>query len=129
KPSNNKLKVINAVFNSLPMPCATTPLSEVLDFKRDSEAKGHILALNDWIIEVSTKNLSVPEIEQKIEYLISEYSRFIKLQKLKFEASKFEVIVTSIAEVAENIARLKFSNAAKNIFQLCKNDLKLLEAE
>lgn len=124
-----KLRVINAVFNSMPMPNANTPLEEVLDFKKDAEAKGHILALNNWIIDASTKNLSVTEIEQKIEYLISEYEKFIRINKLKFEASKFEIVVTSIAEVAENLARLKFSKVSQSIFQLFKNDVKLLEAE
>jgi len=127
--SDNKLKVINAVFKSLPMPSVNTPLIEVLDFKKDSEANGHILALNNWIIDASTKNLTALELEQKIEYLISEYERFIRINKLKFEASRFEIVITSIAEVAENLARLKFSKVANNIFQLFKNDLRLLEAE
>jgi hypothetical protein len=127
--SGNKLKVINAVFKSLPMPDVNTPLTEVLDFRKDSEAKGHILALNNWIIEASTKNLTALELEQKIEHLIFEYNRFINLNKLKFQATKFELVITSLAEVAENLVRLKFSKLAKSMFSLFKNDVALFESE
>jgi hypothetical protein len=127
--SEGKMNAMSAIFKSLPMPGYATPIQEVIDFRKDSEAKGHILSLNNWIIDASTKNLSKTEIEQKIEYLIFEYGKFIKLHKLKFEMSTFEIIVTTAAEMAENLVRLKFSKIAEKIFEFSKSNLKLMEAE
>jgi hypothetical protein len=126
---SNKQLILHTVLNSIPLPDFDTPIQEVLDFRNDNEAKSHILALNNWIIDLSKGDLNQKEISQKIEYLVNEYDKFIKIQKLKFSYSKLEIAVTSIAEITENLVKFKFSDTAKIIFSLFKDNYTIMDSE
>ena len=64
-----------------------------------------------------------------MEYLIAEYTHQIELHKLKYSYSQIETITLTGLEVIENLLSLKFSKAAKALFDINRQELNLLEAE
>lgn len=121
--------VLNVLLRKFPVPSSQFNLEKFLEFKSDPLTKVKLLRLKDWAIEISKKNYSEKEIEQKIEYLLHEYTTQFELYKIKYKMGTIETLVTASLEVLENIATLKFSKAAKVLFDLSKQEVNLLESE
>ena len=85
--------------------------------------------LRNWISEISKSNISIKEMEEKLEYLLLEYSNQMNLHKLEYHTGTIETLVTVSLSLIENISRLKLSQASKVLFDLNRTKLKLLKAE
>jgi hypothetical protein len=121
--------VLSVVIRKFPFVSEHFDLNKFIDFKSDDDTQLKVQRLRDWVIDISKKNYSTKEIEQKIDYLLNEYCKQLEIHKLKYELGTMETFVTTSLEVIENIAKINFSKAAKVIFELGKQDLNLLEAE
>lgn len=121
--------VLSVLLNKFPTPSTKVELEQFIDFKNDPDTQLKLGRLKDWVLEISKKNYSEKEIEQKIEYLLQEYTTQLDLHKLKYNLGHIETFVTVSLEVLENVAKLNLSKAAKVLFDLSKQDISLLEAE
>ena len=121
--------VLSVLLNKFPTPSTDVELDKFIDFKNDPDTQLKLARLKDWILEISKKNYSEKEIEQKIDYLLQEYTAQLDLHKLKYNLGYIETFVTISLEVLENVAKLNLSKAAKVLFDLSKQDISLLEAE
>lgn len=121
--------VLSVVIRKFPFVTGTLDFNKFIEFKADEDTKLKLDRLRDWVLDMSKKNYSVKEIEQKLDYLLSEYCKQLEIHKLKYELGTMETFVTTSLEVIENVAKLNFSKAAKVIFELGKQDVNLLEAE
>jgi hypothetical protein len=121
--------VLSVVIRKFPFITEAFDLSKFIEFKADEDTKLKLDRLRDWVLDMSKKNYNTKEIEQKIDYLLSEYCKQLEIHKVKYELGTMETLVTTSLEVLENIAKLNFSKAAKVIFDLGKQDINLLEAE
>lgn len=100
-----------------------------IDFKSDPDTQLKLSRLRNWAFDIGKMGFTEKEIEQKLDFLLKEYEEQIKLHNMKYELNTFETVAMISLEVIENIAKLSFSKAAKVLFELGKEELKLLEAE
>lgn len=121
--------VLSVVIRKFPFIVSNFDLDRFIEFKSDNDTKLKMSRLRDWSLDMSKKKYSVKEIEQKIDYLLQEYCKQLEIHKLKYELGTMETLVTTSLEVAENIAKLNFSKAAKVLFDIGKQDINLLESE
>lgn len=121
--------VLSVLFKKFPSINDNIELERLIDFKSDPDTQLKLARLKDWVLEISRKNYSEKEIEQKIDYLLLEYTKQLEFHKLKYKLGSIETVVTISLEVLENLVKLSFSKAAKVFFDLTKKNLNLLEAE
>lgn len=124
-----KDQVINLVLKEFPIIDSDVPIEQVIEFKEERELKLRYFELRDFITNLARENLSHSEIKDKLEYLLHEYEEGLKQAKLKYTTSTLETICIAGAEFIENLAKLKFSSAVKNLFELNMQNFELLEAE
>jgi hypothetical protein len=133
KHSNHQLTrkedVLKFLFSQIPMPDENLPWEAIIDYKSDTEVRRRYYALIDWANEVANSNMSISQIEDKYNHLLNEYTYQLNLHKLKTQRTSFEILVTTAAEIIENVAWLKFGEVAKTLFNISKAKLDLLEAE
>lgn len=79
--------------------------------------------------KISRENLAEREIAEEIEWLLNEYQAHMRLHRMKITTGTLETVVVAVAEVAENLAKLKFGALAKSLFVLKHRSLELAEAE
>lgn len=125
----SKENVVHIVLKKIPVISKETSIDQVLEFKENSDIKTRYYELRDFITNISKSNLSLKEIEDKIEYLQDQYSQSLNFHKLKYDISVLEIFCVTAATVIENISTLKFSKAVKTIFELNKKEILLIEAE
>lgn len=120
---------IKTVLKKFPVITNTIEIEKLIEFKQDADTKIKLGRLRNWVLEISKTDYSEKEIHQKLEYLLSEYSNQLELHRLKHNLGSIEIFLVTTAEIIENIARFKFSKAAKALFDINRKDIMLLEEE
>lgn len=120
---------IRTVLKKFPVIENTDEIEKLIEFKQDSDTQLKLSRLRNWVLEISKSNFTEKEIQQKMEYLLKEYSHQLELHKLKYNLGAMEIFLVTTAELVENIARFKFSKAAKAVFDINRKDILLLEQE
>lgn len=121
--------VLSVIFKKFPIVTDDFGFEKLIEFKGDPDTRLKLSRLKEWVLEISKKNYTEKEIEQKIDYLVQEYAKQLDFHKLKYTLGSIESIVTITLEVLENLVKLNFSKAAKVLFDLKRQELALLEAE
>jgi hypothetical protein len=121
--------VVSVVLKKIPIINEEISIEKLIEFKTDSDTKIKLGRLRNWITEISKSNMSIKEMEEKLEYLLLEYSNHMNLHKIEYHNGMFETIVTASLSFIENIAKFKLSEASKVIFDLNRTELRLLKAE
>ncbi len=124
-----KKDVIEMIINRMPTPDKNTPWERIIDFKSDSDSKSKFLELKNWLNEVATISLKPSEVEEKLEYLLNQYERHMQFHKMKCHKGILETIVTTTAETAEDLVKLKWGQMAKSLFSIKNKKLYLMEEE
>ena len=126
---DKRADVVQLVLSQIPFPDEDVPWESILEYKQNENSRSKILALRNWISEISRSSHTVPEIEERLEYLIDQYEQQLKLHKLKYTKGSLETLVTAGAEFVESIAHLRFSKLAQFPFKLRNHRLTLMEEE
>jgi hypothetical protein len=121
--------VIEIVFNNFPTPSEDTPWEQILEYRADPDSRANFFALRDWINEITHASLSPIEIEEKLEHLLAQYERHLKLHKMKTNKGVVETVLTSGAGFAENLCKGNFSKIANMLFTAKHRKLALYEGE
>jgi hypothetical protein len=121
--------VVDVVINSLPLPSPNTPWEKIFEFRNDEEARGDLAGLRNWINETARLNITVREVEEKLEWLIHRYKKHIERHRMEIDVGTFESVFTVGTQVLENVAKLKLSKAVKALFSLERRKVELLKAE
>ena len=87
------------------------------------------LALRHWMSEVARAELTPAEVEEKLEYLIDQYQRHMKLHRMKTNVGTLETVVTASAEFLGDLVSFKWGKAAEALFSLKRRRVALLEGE
>ena len=124
-----KQSVYQLVIDKIPYPNENVSWDQITDFRNDEDSKRKFTALRVWISKISRSNLSINEAEEELNHLLNEYEHHFNIHKLKFERGTFQTIVMGVAEIAESLARLKFSKIAEIAFKLSNKQVDLLEGE
>ncbi|HDY87284.1 MAG TPA: hypothetical protein ENH82_04105 [bacterium] len=120
---------IRITLSEFPMPAVDTPWEAIRDFRLDKDAVHNFSKLKVWMNNAGKLGLKEYEIKDELRFLISEYSNSMSIHKLKKSSGTFETVVTATASAIDGFARLNFTDAMKSIFQIHKQDVKLLEDE
>lgn len=121
--------VAHVVLSALPQPNELTPIEDLIEFKQDSEASQRLLGLRIWMRDMIRAKLPPVELEEKLEWLLHEYQKHMELHRLKVRKGTLETVITTSLEIAENLVKIKWSEAAKALFSIRRRKLALLEAE
>lgn len=126
---DKKVDVVQLVVNQMPFPDDDVPWEAIVDYKLDKDSRSKLLGLRNWISEISQTTSTAHEIEDKLEYLIDQYEKHLIFHKLKYRKGTLETLITSGAEIIENIAHLQFSKLVQFPFRLRNQRLSLMEEE
>ena len=129
KPEGIKSEVVEIVLNTLPFPDESTSWEHILEYRSDPNSQVKFLDLRNWMNEVVRGELTPIEVEQKLEYLMSQYQRHMELHKMKINAGALETVVVSGAEFLEDLVKFKWGKIAKGLFSLKHRRIALLEGE
>ena len=111
---------LHLILKHFPQPSKDTTWESLFEFKSDQESKQSLLALRRWVRKNSIGSLSGAELEEEIEYLISEFERLYKLHEIQFYQSPIERFICNTSEIIEDIVKLRLSSATSKLFQIRK---------
>lgn len=120
---------ISVVMKRFPIINLDISIEKIIDFKSDPDTKIKLSRLRNWVNEISKSDLSIKEMEEKLDYLLLEYSNHMNLHRIEFDFGKIETLVTTSLTFIENLAKLKLSDASKVLFDLTRTEIRLLKAE
>lgn len=129
KSQGEKTDVIQIVLKSLPIPDDLTSWEQIIEYRSDTDSQHKWLDLRNWMGEVARGELTPVEVEEKLEYLISQYQRHMKLHKMKANQGVTQTILVSSAELAENFIKFKWGQIVKNLFSIKQRNIALMEGE
>lgn len=124
-----KQDVIKLVVNYLPVPDNKTPWDNIFEFKSNPDNKGQLAGLRDWMNKAVKSGNSINEINDELEYLLSQYTRSLEIHKIKYKTGILQTLLVGGAELVENLMKFKFSAIAKGLFsaQTAKAELHTAE--
>ncbi len=125
----DKNDVVVIALDSLPVPDESTPWEQIIEYRSDPGSQSKFLALRHWMSEVARAELTPAEVEEKLEYLIDQYRRHMRLHRMKTNVGTLETIVTTGAEFLGNLVSFKWGKAAEALFSLKRRQVALLEGE
>lgn len=124
-----KDEVVKVVLHSLPIPDDNTPWEQVIEYRSDPDSQSKFLALRHWMSEVARAELTPDEVELKLERLIDQYQRHMRLHRMKTNVGTLETVVTTGAEFLGDLVSFKWGKAAEALFSLRRRRVALLEGE
>jgi hypothetical protein len=122
-------EVLEIVLKNIPTPSDQTPWEQIFEYRSDPESRAKFLDLRNWMNEIFHQKLSATEISEKLEYLLSQYERHLRLHKMKSNAGVIETIIVSSGEGLENLLKLKLGKLTKQLFSMRQRKIELLEGE
>jgi hypothetical protein len=125
----SRAEVVRIVVKAIPIPSDQHSLQDVVDFREEARAEGLIQGLRVWINDMASGKLTEVEVSDKLEDLVSRYERALKLERMSNEASVVETLVVTTAEIAESLVKVKWSEAAKKLFEVKHKQIDLMKAE
>lgn len=117
--------VLNIVLSKFPSLDKSIEWNQVKEIKTDNVLRNKYLKLNNFINELSHKEFSIKEIEEKIEYLIREYENQLLLHNKKLKYNKYELVLNSSIGILENLIKGNILNIGKNILDIKKEKVGL----
>jgi len=121
--------VLQIVVKNIPEPSELTSLECILAFREDANSIAKRHALRRWARGLTRQGASAIEIVEELEWLTNEYECHMKLHDVKTRRGMVEMVVTTSAEIAENLVKLRWGKLAKLPFTLSHRKINLLEAE
>lgn len=121
--------ILQIVLHAIPIPDATTSWEHIIEYRSDPDSYSKFLALRNWMIDISKKNLTPIEIEQKLEFLINQYQQHVKLHRMKVNRGTLQTLVISTAEFMEDLIKVRWGKLAKSMFAFKERKIALLEGE
>lgn len=122
-------EIINVVVKKFPIINLNMNIEKIIEFKLDPITKIKLGRLRNWVTEISKSDMTIKEMEEKLDYLLLEYSNHMNLHKIEFNFGKIETLVTTSLSFIENLAKLKLSEASQVLFDLTRSEIRLLKAE
>lgn len=121
--------VVQVLLENVPIPQDSLPLGDFLSFRNEPETREQLIGLRRWMRKASEGATNEVELAEEIEWLLSQYRKYMKLSGVKYTASTFEATMKLAASVAQNLPLFRFQEIAKTYFSLRRSKAELLEAE
>jgi hypothetical protein len=127
--TSNKSSIVKIILKALPTPDESTSWEQILEYRSDPDSRNKFLDLRNWMSDIARGELTPVEMEEKLEYLLSQYQRHMEVHKMKINVGTLETVVVSGAEILEDLIHLRFSKAAKALFSVKHRRIALMEGE
>ncbi len=125
-----KQDVYHLLLNDFPIiNVSGVPWEAIFNFKNDSDAKNAIWGLRNWITSISKSDKNIIEIEEEYRYLKYKYESAINLHKLKTSSTVFQTVLSTTAELIENVTKFKLQEISNLFFKFKENRVQLMEIE
>ena len=121
--------VLSIVLKRLPTPSSDLPLEDIVAFKKDEDTKYKFARFWHWVREISVAPTSRNELEEKIDWLITDYSRHLMQLTKKVKSEQVEVLVTTPLELLEDLVKSRWGKLAKGLFALRRKAISAHDAE
>jgi len=121
--------VVRVSVNNMPEPSDTTSLEEIVRFRQDPESKNKMVRLRRWVQTMMTKELSENEVTEELEWLVHQYEEHMRFHEMKFKRGVLEIVVATVAEIAEDLVKIRLGKLSRLPFTLSHRKIDLLEAE
>jgi hypothetical protein len=128
-PNFKSSKVLEVILEKLPIPDENVEWQQIVEYRADPDSSAKFTALRVWMQDISSKELSKQEIEERIDHLINEYERHMSFHKLKYQKSAGHILLNAPLEILENLITFKWSSIGKAIFSFKEKQFDLMEAE
>jgi hypothetical protein len=129
EPMIDKSDLVQIVIGALPIPDDSVGWEQIFDYRSDPDSAGKFLALRNWMNEIARARLTQAEMEDKLEYLIDQYTRHLNVHKLKTNVGALETVVVAGAEFLEDFVKFKWGKIAKGLFSFKHRRIALMEGE
>jgi hypothetical protein len=127
--NDKKAQVIKVISNKMPFVDESISIQALKDFKNNEDSRRKYFALRNFINDLSRKEFSQAEMNERIEELLNDYEEDLKKHRIKYNLNAIETIVITTGYILENLIKLKFGELAKMFFTYKKEGIKLLEEE
>lgn len=121
--------VLDLVLQAFPTPDEDTPWEDVIAFRADTSAQEALRRLRRWVRKLTAESASPAEIRDELEGALDDYREFMRVHKIKTRQSTLRVVIATVAEAIEDIAKLRLSKLSDLIFARSTRRTNLLEAE
>ncbi|MDP3859336.1 MAG: hypothetical protein Q8Q73_16400 [Stagnimonas sp.] len=130
KSSSNEMVVLMAVLENIPIPDTDLPLEQLLDWRSDADAQLKLRRLKHWInTAASKKEVNSRHLKDEIRYLLDEYQQQMLLHDIKFRSGVLKAVITTTAEILENVAKLKIAKLSEMPFRISDERIQRLSVE
>ncbi len=121
--------VLQIVLTRIPVPDAGTPWEDLIAFRNEPDSIERNAALRRWVRKIAKTDFSRNELEEELEWLMYEYSKYMEIQKMKYKWTTVEALIRIPLELLENLLKIKWSRMVEPFFRLKTHKIKALEAE
>lgn len=128
-PNFKSMKVLEVVLDKMPTPDESVSWEQIIEYRADPDSSAKFAALKVWMQDVATKDLSKNEISERIEHLLNENKKHMRLHKMKYHNSTNSILISTPFEILEKLVKFEWSSLAKKFFNLKEKHFDLMEAE
>ena len=111
-------QVLQIVLKKFPDPRADLPLEDIVAFRRDPETQYKFAKLWHWMQKVAIGNTNTKEIEEELDWLLTDYQFHIQQTSKKVRTDRLKAWLTVPADALENLVHLKFGKAVASLLDL-----------
>jgi hypothetical protein len=124
---DNLIDVLCVAVQALPVPDEKCAWVDIIDFRNEMQDKRW--GFRRFLHSLATKKMSSTEVRDEIEWLTDQYSKAMKIHKIKASQSFVDVFVISPLEIIENLVKFDWSKIARGVLSIRKRKIELQEAE
>ena len=124
-----QVDVVHLVIRALPMPSESHSLEDLLHFRKAMASEGLVQSLRVWMDDVASGRTTVVEAGDKLEDLVARYERALQLERMRVHSGMVETLVVTTAQIAESLAKMRWSKLAKGLFDVRRKKVDLMRAE
>jgi hypothetical protein len=117
-PEEAKQVVTEVVLTGLPIISIDVPLADLVAFRNNPDSRHLLLSLRRWIRSLSEQKLTAAELQDEIEWHISEYRRHLQVHRMRASQGILKIAIKSPLEILENVFRLRLSKAIDAVFAI-----------
>ncbi len=121
--------VIRITLLEFPTPSELTPWEEITEFRGNSDARAQWFRLKRWMNDMARSNLKPFEISDQLRALAADYEESLRISRLQYKRSALEIILSTTAEIAENLVKLNWAKATKSALDVTRHSAQPLAAE
>lgn len=121
--------VVHIIIHHFPVPAENVPWEAILEFRNDPESQSKFFRIRHWIKKIVKQSEPSQDLSEEIEYLVHDYTEYMRIEKMKFFTTPLQIFFTSLAGFAEDIMKMRLESAVNRIFSVRQRRVKLMEAE